>query len=393
MRCLHPIGRTLVLLAACFLAAGSARGAQFRRLSVEDYLNKMKGGWAGQMIGVSYGAPTEFKACGKTYDKEIAWSPEHVSNAIHQDDVYVELSFLEAIEKYGWGITPKQAGEAFAQTKFRLWHANKQGRENVQKGILPPESGRPANNPHYCDIDFQIEADLFGLANPGLPRSLSAQGEVFGRIMNSGDGLYGGVFMGTMYSEAFFETDVEKVVRYALGSIPWSSAYAQTVRDVLRWHRANPTDWRKTWELVQEKWAARPSGKCSSDPKGFNIDANLNGAYVVMGLLYGDGDLAKTMEIATRCGQDSDCNPSSAAGVLCTMLGYDRIPAEYRSGIPAIADQKFEYVKYSFNSLVPACLRLARENIRRAGGRSEIVGGKETLLIPVQPPVPPKPEE
>ena len=32
------------------------------------------------------------------------------------------------------------------------------------------------------------------------------------------------------------------------------------------------------------------------------------------------------MEIATRCGQDSDCNPSSAAGVLGVMLGYERIP-------------------------------------------------------------------
>ena len=37
----------------------------------------------------------------------------------------------------------------------------------------------------------------------------------------------------------------------------------------------------------------------------FNIDATINSAYIVIGLLYGQGDFAKTMDIATRCGQDS----------------------------------------------------------------------------------------
>ena len=31
----------------------------------------------------------------------------------------------------------------------------------------------------------------------------------------------------------------------------------------------------------------------------FNIDAKLNGAYIVMGLLYGEGDPDKTLEIST----------------------------------------------------------------------------------------------
>lgn len=381
----------LISILGCVILASAATAAQqYRQLPVDTYLDKMRGGWAGQMIGVAYGAATEFKACGKTYDAPIAWTPEQVNNAIHQDDIYVELSFLEAIEKHGLGITHRQAGEAFAQTKFRLWHANKQGRENVQKGIMPPDSGLPANNPHYCDIDFQIEADVLGLINPGLPKSLAAECEIFGRIMNSGDGLYGGMFMGAMYSDAFFDSDIESIIRYGLRAIPEWSNYSQTIRDVIRWYRSNPNDWRKTWQLVQDKWAAHPSGKCSNKPTGYNIDANINGAYIVIGLLYGQGDLEKTLEISTRCGQDSDCNPSSAAGVLCTMLGYSRIPDRYTSGIPAIADQKFEYVKYSYNDLTPTCLKVARQNLKRAGGYSKMVAGKEVFFVPVQYPVAPK---
>jgi hypothetical protein len=34
----------------------------------------------------------------------------------------------------------------------------------------------------------------------------------------------------------------------------------------------------------------------------FNIDAKINGAYIALGLLYGGGDIGKTMSISTRCG-------------------------------------------------------------------------------------------
>ena len=384
--------RRALLLAVVGLAlvSAGARAAKMRELPVDVYMNKVKGGWAGQMIGVSYGAPTEFHAQGRTYEDPIPWTKDSIANSIHQDDLYVEMSFLEAIEKHGLDITNEQAGKAFADTKFKLWHANKQGRENVQKGIMPPESGSPENNPHYQDIDLQIEADLFGLINPGLPKSSNAQVEKFGRIMNAADGLYGGMFMAAMYSEAFFENDVEKVIRFGLRAIPAWSIYARTINDVLRWHHENPTDWRATWKLVQDKWGDHPSGKCSTDPKGFNIDAHLNGAYVVMGMLYGGGDLAKTLEISTRCGQDSDCNPASAAGILCTMLGYDGIPDEYKTGIPAISDEKFSFVRYTFNDLAPTCLAVARENVKRAGGFVKSVDGKQVLLIPVQYPQAPK---
>ena len=383
--------RAIVIFIILACVVGSAWAGQFRQLPVEVYLDKCQGGWAGQMIGVIYGAQTEFKAQGRILEEEIV--PANLTNALKQDDIYVELSFLEALEKYGLDITYAEAGKAFSETKFPLWHANKAGRDNVLKGIMPPDSGSARYNSHYKDIDFQIEADLFGLINPGMPKSLESQCEIFGRIMNSSDGLYGGMFMGAMYSEAFFENDIEKVVRYGLRAIPAWSAYAQTIRDVMRWHHENPNDWRATWHKIQDKWARNPSGYCSTDSEGFNIDASVNGAYVVMGLLYGDGDLAKTLEISTRCGQDSDCNPSSAAGVLCTIMGYTAIPKEYTAGIPEIADQPFANVKYTYNGLMPVCLKITREIVKQAGGRTETIEGKEVFFIPVQYPVAPKLEK
>ncbi len=382
----------LITLAAMILLCGMVSAAGVRELPADVYMDKMKGGWLGQMIGVVYGGPTEFKAQRRIYDEEIKpWSPERIAESIGQDDIYVELSFLQALEKYGVDITWEEAGKAFAETEFKLWHANKQGRENVQKGIMPPASGHKDNNPHCDDIDFQIEADLFGLLNPGMPQSSNALGERFGRIMNYGDGLYAGMFVAAMYSHAFFESDIEKIIDLSLRSIPLSSTYSACMRDVIRWHKKNPTDWRATWQLIEDKWVANPTGRCSTGD--FNIDARVNGAYILMGLLYGEGDIDKTLEISTRCGQDSDCNPSNAMGVLGTIIGFDALPAQYKTGLPVMADKKFSYTPYTFDGAVAATERIAREQIKCAGGSSKFVDGKEILLIPAQYPKAPKLEQ
>ena len=121
----------------------------------------------------------------------------------------------------------------------------------------------------------------------------------------------------------------------------------------------------------------------------FNIDAKLNGGYVALGLLYGKGDFAKTLEVATRSGQDSDCNPSSAAGILGVMLGYDHIPDVWKAGIPAIADTRFAFTQYSFNQIVASTQARALKVVEGAGGT---VSATE-IEIPVQEPAAPPLEQ
>jgi hypothetical protein len=159
-------------------------------------------------------------------------------------------------------------------------------------------------------------------------------------------------------------------VEAGLATLPPDSPYAQVIRDLLAWSRQFPEDWTRVWQLVNEKWDRRepcPAGALHP----FNIDAKINGAYVALGLLYGGGDFARTMAIATRGGQDSDCNPASAAGVLGVVLGYEGIPDEYKSGVAAIADEKFSYTDYTFNTIVASTLRRALALVEQHGGRVE----------------------
>ncbi|HOK88722.1 MAG TPA: ADP-ribosylglycohydrolase family protein [Candidatus Hydrogenedentes bacterium] len=359
------------------------------RIPVREYLDRMAGGWLGQMAGVGWGGPTEFQWNGKIIPPEAfpAWKPEMI-NQFEQDDLYVEMTFLHTLEVYGLDVSIRQAGIDFANSRYPLWHANKFGRRNLHSGIAPPDSGHPAFNRHADDIDYQIEADFSGLISPGLPNMAVTLGETFGRLMNYGDGLYGGQFIGAMYSYAFREKDPRTIVEKALAWIPADSQYAECVRDVLQWHQEEPENWQAVWQRVNEKYHLNPSYRrfsCGQED-GFNIDAKINGAYVVMGLLYGKGDPDRTIEIATRCGQDSDCNPSSAAGVLFTTFGMSGAPAKFTSALRR--DVKFSHTAYDFDTLLRVCEKLARQAVLRGGGQivwSET--GEEAFLIPCPVPV------
>src|SRR3546814_1966353 len=57
-------------------------------------------------------------------------------------------------------------------------------------------------------------------------------------------------------------------------------------------------------------------------------------------------DVCSSDLISTRAGQDSDCNPASAAGILGVVLGYNAIPEQWKKGIDSIADEKFAHTNY-----------------------------------------------
>lgn len=371
--------------AACVVTAL----AEERRLSIEEYRDKMAGGWIGQMAGVGWGLPTEFKFQGVIIPEENVppWTPQMV-NMQNNDDLYVEMTFLRSLDLYGLDVSIRQAGIDFANSGYRLWHANKFGRENLRKGIAPPDSGHPKFNAHADDIDYQIEADFAGLISPGMPRMGIELGEKFGRLMNYGDGLYGGQFVAGMYAAAFFESDPKKIVEAGLACIPAGSQYAEAVRDVIQWHAETPDDWQAAWRKIDAKYQRNEDYRRFSCTQGeFNIDAKINGAYIVMGLLYGERDIEKTVVISMRCGADSDCNPSNAAGILCTTLGEKNLPERLTSALDRT--RKFSHTAYHFDELLAVCEKLAREVVVKQGGRTETdAAGNEWFVIPVRAPKP-----
>lgn len=379
--------RFLISLSAIILFTISCKNSsnEFRTIKPEVLKDKIAGGWAGKMIGVTYGAPTEFKAQGRIYEDSIKWKPSAIKGSLTQDDLYVQLTFLMSMDDFGIDAPAKKYMEMFAKAGYGLMHANIQARKNYYDSIFPPASGSPEYNLHADDIDFQIEADWIGFMCPGMPQSASGIANKIGHIMNYGDGVYGGIFVSALYSEAYFESDIPKIVEKALLSIPAKSDYFRIIKDVIRLHQQYPSDWRASWKELENKWG--DVDICGAGIS-FNIDAKLNGAHVVMGLLYGEGDPLKTLEITTRCGQDSDCNPSNALAVLGVIKGFSGLPANMQEGVKAISNSIFTNTTYSFNLAVASTNKYALDLIVRNGGK---VTDKK-IMVKTQIPAAPEPE-
>jgi len=343
-------------------------------ISKQMLADKIKGGWAGQTIGVTFGWPTEFVYLGtfmQDYQK-IKWHDDYVNEAMRVfpglfDDVYMDLTFVNTFERLGLNAPADSFAHDYAHKGYELWHANQAGRYNILQGIRPPASGHWLNNPHADDIDFQIEADFAGLMSPGMPNAASGIADRIGHIMNYGDGWYGGVFVANLYAQAFKSNKIEAVVSEALKAIPYQSKFYQCIADVIKWHKMYPSDWKQTWFEIQKKWA-EDNGCPDGVFHPLDIDAKLNAAYVVLGLLYGKEDFSKTMEISTRAGQDSDCNPSTAGGVLGTMIGYSNIPEYWLAPVKKAENKNFSYTELSLNKVYDLSLKHALLNVEAQGG-------------------------
>lgn len=360
------------------------------KISKEALQDKIKGGWAGQTIGVVYGAPIEFKYNGSLIDDKmnIPWNEHYVKYWWDKkpglfDDIYTDLNFVKAFEKHGLNASSDSIAHHWSNTAYHLAHANQASRYNILNGIMPPASGYWKNNPHADDIDFQIEADFIGFMTPGMVNAATDVADRVGHIMNSGDGWYGGVFVSAMYSLAFVSDDPVYIVEQAIKTIPAGTKFHDCIADVIAWHKQFPNDWKQTWFEVQKKWnldIGCPKGAFL----GFNIDAKINSAYVAIGMLYGQGDFTKSVDIAARCGQDADCNPATVGGVLGVMLGYNNIPDFWLNPLKEIENDNFENTDVSLAKAYEWSFKHAMAMIELQGGKT----AGEEVTIPLTKPEP-----
>ena len=380
-----------ISVSVCSWAADLSAGTQDElayELSEEVLIDKLRGSWAGQMAGVAWGAPVEFKALGRMLtEQELPdWSPESINESFAQDDLYVEIPFMLTMKEKGVYCDIVELGEALKNTDFPLWHANYYARKNLAEGISAPDSGHYENNPHCDDIDWMIEADFIGQMCPGLVNEAIDLAFKAGHVTNYGDGVYGGVFVAAMHAKAYIAGSLDEVIEAGRLSVPEGSLFRQLLEDVFLWvDEGNPLE--QTWQLLQQKWGY--SDRCPEvigSTNETNIDAKLNAGYVLMALLYGEGDFEESMKIALLCGQDNDCTASTVGSILGNYYGFSGIPAKWVSMLDTDGIL-FSNTDCTFDAAVELNYLLAESVMSKNGIDTE----KEVYIIPreesVIPPV------
>ena len=331
--------------------------------SEEEINDKIKGAWVGQMSGVVWGAPTEFSYRGELIpDNEIPnLDAININQAFTQDDLYVEIPFIQALQNEGLDVSVETMGEYFKNTAFPLWHGNDVARTNLLNGIKAPLSGSYIYSSCCEDIDWQIEADFAGMMAPGLVNKAGRMGFDYGHVVGCADGAYGGVFVDTMHAKAYTAENVTSIAVTGVNSLPDGSKYRALLDDIMYCY-VNDYSFEQCWNMINVKWG--DDDRCPREGFGpsakFNIDAKLNGGYCLMGFLYGRNDYKEMTRLSMKCGQDSDCNPSSVASILGSLYGYEKMPEAFKRGVD-FNTQKFSYTNYTLNDCIDVVEDLAKD--------------------------------
>ncbi len=345
-------------------------------ITEEKLYDQIKGSMFGQMAGVTYSAPSEFRANGFMYDLANLrpWKPSVINEGFGQDDMFVDITFIDAVKEYGLDCTTKEFGEAFRASTYGLAHGNKEARQILQTRYLnedgeyvyydAPMSGHYSMNQCCEDIDWAIECDWVGMLFPGMVERAADMSYRAGQVIGYGEGILSGNYISALHAYSFFAENVEDLFLRAVAVLPEESKNYKIQMQVYGLWK-NSVSFEDAWQIINDEWLYVERCPECAGSNAMNITGYLNEAYSTMGLLYGNGDFKETMDYAMRCGQDSDCNPSTAAGVLGNMYGYDYL-AEYQDGIWVSGINntlKFSGTEYTMPLLVDTMYEIAVESL------------------------------
>ncbi|RKX80822.1 MAG: ADP-ribosylglycohydrolase family protein [Spirochaetes bacterium] len=305
------------------------------------YLEQLYGGLLGKCAGVRLGAPVEptiwtYERIRDTYGEITGYVKEY-KNFAADDDVNGPLFFIRALLDYKGKVTEKEIGYTWLNYTregigFYWWGGYGRSTEhtaylNLKAGMDAPASGSAEVNGLSVaeQIGGQIFIDSWGWAFPDNPEKAAQFARMAASVSHDRNGIYGGIFIAVCISLAFAKQDISGIINEALTWIPEDSEYTRVVEGVRDFHQNNPGDWRLCRDFLESDFGYnRYPGVCHMIP---------NAGICALALYYGQGDFARSIEIATMCGWDTDCNAGNVGAILGVMNGPEGIPLRYRRPI------------------------------------------------------------
>lgn len=383
------------LVAAALVASGCGRPE--RRIPLVEYKDKVYASWLGQCVGNMFGLPHEFQYNDEPRTEPITGWHERALERIREadgafsdDDTDIEYVDLFCMEKYGPEPTYEQLAEFWKLCiNNYIWVANRSARDLMDEGYLPPLTGRRGVNPNWYQIDPQLVCEIWAVTAPGMLDYAATKADWAAKVTNDDYGTHPTIWYNTMYSAAFFETNVEKLCRIGYRHVPEGSLFREAIDDVRRWKEECGDDWVAVRKRIKEKYH---DGKGLPDdvPKG-GLTAILNGALGVLTLLYGQGDFEKTLHLACMAGYDADNQAATLSGLIAICHGSACIPPSYTYILDHWTEPLNDFYRNRTRDHLPdgklteiaeRTVAVAIELIKLHGGGIERDGGEPILVIP-----------
>jgi hypothetical protein len=305
-----------ILLVICALALSAAAEAQTLRMTAEEYEDRIRAAWYGQIAGTLMGFQFEHKAAAVVRVDKI---PDRFKGIPVDDDWYYEMVAVRGFEKYGINMTPEQLGEQWKLNSAGSWGSSEQARLLLARGIKAPDTGHPRYNRLWFSIGPQFSADVYGMIAPGMPNLAAKIARNYGHVNGYAEGADGAVFMAGMVSLAFTEKNPRDIVRKAARLIHPASPYRQCLNQMISMAEAGaPAE--QIASAIEDRWHIEYPATNNAVP---------NGALTALAVWFGEGDWLQTVNHAYQAADytDADCNTANAGAVIGAMKGTKGLPS------------------------------------------------------------------
>ena len=334
-----------------------------------NYLNQLEGFWLAQCIANWTGLITEMDKIGipingkgKGFytrenwgkkDEPNIWDSNNYSETIDfifaekdsiwgaDDDTDIEYIYQELIYKNpklkltGEDVRKGWLKHIYKEEENFLWVSNQKAFDLMIQGIIPPGTSNPELNPYYEMIDAQLTTEIFGLFSPTKPEIALELAYFPIRTTARKNAALIAEFNIIMYSLASknindlsIKNRILLMAEKARFHLP-NNTYPAKMFDFVYDNYKKGIAWESTRDELHNKYQVRQEDgyHWATTDKSCNgcFAAGINFGASIISLLYGEGDLKKTIQIGALAGWDSDNPTATWGGLLGFMKGKKEV--------------------------------------------------------------------
>ncbi|MDD6483411.1 MAG: ADP-ribosylglycohydrolase family protein [Clostridiales bacterium] len=321
------------------------------KLNKKRIKDKIYACWLGKNIGGTMGAPYE----SVRHMLNISGFNSPKGEPLPNDDLDLQLVWLCAAEDLGLNnINSLTLGEYWLKAVTPHWNEYGVAKANMMSGIVPPMSGEYNNEQWKKSNGAWIRSEVWACLAPGFP-DIAIKYAYSDAAVDHGvsEGTYAEMFTATLESAAFIENDIRELIEIGLSKIPPDCRIAKSVKLAEKAYDDGKT-LKEAREILVED---------SRDLGWFQAPCNIG--FVILGLLYGEGDFKKSVISAINCGDDTDCTGATVGSIMGILKGTDGIDKELREYVgDKIITCSVALPNLSYNECPKTCTELTDRIMR-----------------------------
>ena len=302
----------------------------------KEIYKRIYAAWLGKNIGIRLGAPIESWSgpeVRKCYQPITDYLTDY-SQFAADDDANGPLFFADVMKYHSvedvteqdmannlLNVVPYEKGFFWwggkgISTEHTAWL-------NLINHIDAPLSGSSKQNSRAVSeqIGGQIFSDCWGYLALDKPEIAVSLAKKMSSVTHDLDGIEGGKFVAVCISLAWHIQDARELITTALKYLNQNSNYTKLIREMLDFYLQYPNEPEKCLAYIEDRHSYdNYEGLCHILP---------NTAIMLYGMLYGNNEFNRTMQLIAEAGRDTDCNLGNVGSILAMMVGLENIDEKW----------------------------------------------------------------